>query len=312
MTFCFTDFAHAVRTERRVAPEQVLAARRWAWADGVISPEEAETIFELHHLVGTPSADWTDFFVEALTDYVVNGVPPRGYVSDENAAWLIGHVERDGRVESHAELELVVRVLEKALNAPPALQRFALQAVERSVCEGAGMVRGGGALTPGAIGEVEVALLRRILFAGGGTGALLVGRDEAETLWRLKDATLGAANAPGWPRLFAQAIGNHLTAHATYRPLARSEAARLEAFMDDRTTRVGSFLGRMGRALASSPLRRAALDRQGERDAETAAAAAAWSALVTPEERAWLDARLNADGGIDACERALLDFLAEP
>lgn len=312
MTFSFTDFAHAVRAERRVAPEQVLAARRWAWADGVISPDEAETIFELHHLVAEPSSDWTDFFVEALTDYVVNGVPPRGYVSDENAAWLIDHVARDGRVETHAELELVVRVLEKALNAPGSLQRFALDAVERIVREGAGTVRGGGSLTPGAVGEVEVALLRRILFAGGGDGALLVGREEAETLWRLKDATLGAANAPGWPRLFAQAIGNHLTAHATYRPLARTEAARLEAFMEDRTSRVGAFLGRMGQALAAAPVRRAALGRSGERDAETMAAAVAWSAMVTPEERAWLEERLGADGGIDPCEQALLDFLAEP
>lgn len=311
MTFSFPDFARAVRDARQAAPDQVLAARRWAWADGAISPEEAETIFDLHHLVEAPGDDWTDFFVEALTDYVVNGVPPSGYVSDENAAWLIDHVSRDGRIESHAELELVARVLEKALNAPASLKAFALKAVEQAVLQERGPQRRGGTLTPGAIGEPEIGLLRRILFAPAGDGALLVGREEAELIWRLKDATLGAANAPGWPRLFAQAIGNHLQAHGRHRPLDRAEAARLEAFMDDRTSRVGAFLGRMGQAVAAAPFKRALLEREAERGAAAHAAAVAWSAQVTPDERAWLTAKLDADGGIDACEQALLDFLAE-
>lgn len=311
MTFSFPEFAQSVRAARQVAPDQVLAARRWAWGDGAISAAEADSLFDLHHLVDMPGDDWTDFFVEALTEYVVNGVPPRGYISDENAAWLIDHVRRDGRVESHAELELVVRVMEKALNAPAALKSFALQAVEQAVLREEGALRRGGNLTPGAIGEPEIALLRRILFAGGGDGALLVGRDEAELIWRLKDATLGAANAPGWPRFFAQAIGNHLQAHSDYRPLARAEAARLEAFMDDTSSRVGTFVGRMGKAIATAPLKRALLGGESERGAETHAAAVAWSAQVTPDERAWLTAKLDADGGIDPCEQALLDFLAE-
>ena len=37
----------------------------------------------------SPSREWVDFFVEAITAYLVEQAEPRGYVSDENAEWRI-------------------------------------------------------------------------------------------------------------------------------------------------------------------------------------------------------------------------------
>jgi soluble lytic murein transglycosylase-like protein len=127
-------------------------------------------------------------------------------------------------------------------------------------------------------------------------------------LWRLKDATLGADNAPGWKTLFVQALGSHLMAYSSYTPLERGEAARLEAFVDDHRSSVLGFFARMGQAKPSAALRDAV---RGEAPAPDRAAAVAAANAVTPAERQWLAAHVEADGACDPLEQALLAFLAE-
>lgn len=307
MTFPFTDLAAALKAGGSLAGGDVLAARRSAWGDGAISDAEADALFELNQLAKDPPAEWVDFFVEAMVEFVVNRQPPRGYVDDANAAWLMSRIDRDGRVDTMAELELLVKLLETALNAPADLKAYALRQIEAAVLTGEGPTRRGGAIHPGVIDEAEVALLRRLIFASGGDGALIVSRDEADMLWRLKDATLGADNAPGWQDLFVKAVGNHLTAWSSYDALERDEAARLEAFVADTSGGVGSFLARMARSDPREGFRAVFGDKAGPDHAAMAAAAEA----VTSEESAWLDGRVQADGALDPLERALLDFIAE-
>jgi hypothetical protein len=294
MSFSYSDFAAALKAGASISAEDVLAMRRWVWPDGSVSAEEAEALCGLNRAAKDSAPEWADFFIEAMTDYVVNQTPPRGYVEDGHAAWLIGQIERDGAPITATELALVVKVLETALNAPASLKAWALAQIERSV------------LADGRVGEQEAVLLRRIVFAAGGDGALVVSADEAELLWRLKDSCLHADNAPGWKTLFVQAIGNHLTAYSSYAPLARDEAARLDAFVADHHASVLGFFARMGRTDPSQV--RAALARTSDGDYEAAVAAAN---AVTPAEGEWLQAHVDADGARDPYEEALLAFVAE-
>lgn len=307
MSFSFSDFSSALKAGAAISPEDVLAIRRAVWPDGVVARVEAETIFELHRTAREAGAEWSDFFIEAITDSVVNGTEPHGYVDEETASWLIGQLDRDGRAIGPVELELVVKIVEKALNAPAALKAWALAQVERCVLSGEGATRQGGDLRPGVVDEAEVVLLRRLVFASGGDGALVVSQDEAEMLWRIKDATLGAANAPGWPRLFVQAVGNHLMAYSAYRPLERSEAARLETFMNDRRSNLLGFFARMGRPDFAG----AAKVFAPEAGADGHQAAVAAAAAVTPTENVWLQFNVVRDDRKDELEEALIQFLEE-
>ncbi len=191
-------------------------------------------------------------------------------------------------------------MLEKALNCPAPLKAWALRQIEAAVLGGDG---------PGVVDEAEVKLLRRIIFAGGGDGALVVSGDEAEMLWRLKDNCLHAANAESWKTLFVQAVGNHLMAYSSYKPLDRADAQRLEAFMDDHRSSVLGFFERM-RAANPVAAGRSLLDdaKKPEFDHDAAFAAAL---AVTPGEDRWLQARILADGARDPLEEALLAFIAE-
>jgi hypothetical protein len=204
-------------TRKPISAEEVLKLRATLWSDGSISPEEADASFELN-AAAAPSNEWTDFFVEALSEYLISRGSPRGYVGDDDAEWLIRSIARDGRVESQAELELTVKLLEHADYVPQSLKHFVLAEIEKIVVTGIGPTRRGGELTPGRIDDAEVALLRRLIFAPAGDGPAKVSRSEAEMLFRLKDATLNADNSKDWQRLFIQGVANHLMGSSTLRP----------------------------------------------------------------------------------------------
>jgi hypothetical protein len=312
MTMQFRALAEQAAADGAITAEEILALRRSAWPDGRISPDEAEALFVLNDHIAAPTPEWSDAFVEALTEFVVNGTEPHGHVAEPTARWLTERISHDGRVESLTELELLVRVLEKALSAPETLRLFAQQQIEEAVLSGKGPTRREGALETGRISAAECALLRRMIFASGSDRPAAVSRNEAELLFRIKDASLGADNAPEWERLFVQGVGNYLQGWQGAKGLTRDRAAELETFMNDRTTHVGRFFGRMARVDGdgfAGAVRELAFGRRApERDI---AAEAGIDQAVTDDERMWLNARIDADDQVDPLEQALLRFLDE-
>ncbi|MBB3859941.1 hypothetical protein GGQ88_001202 [Novosphingobium hassiacum] len=312
MTLHFRALAAQTAEDSAISANEILALRRAAWPDGKIDPEEAEAIFILNDQIAEPTAEWSDFFIEALVEFVVNTTEPRGYVSDDNARWLIERVRHNGRVESLTELELLVRILEKAQATPESLRTFVLDQLERAVLTGEGPTRDGGELAAGRITSAECALIRRTIFASGGDRPAAVSRAEAEMLFRLKDATLDADNASEWERLFVQGVGNYLQGWQGAKGLSRDRAAELEAFMDDRSSNLGRFFRRMATTNVNG-LAQAARDvgfgkRQPSRDPS---AEAAQDHAVTDTEKLWLDARIDANDKVDALDEALLRFLEQ-
>jgi len=307
MSIHFRDLAEQAAADGAIAPEEILSLRRAGWGDGRIQPEEAEAIFAINDHLAEPSAEWCDFFVEALSEFLVNGTEPRGYVGDGQGDWLIARVDHDGKLDSMTELELLTRVLEKATNAPERLKAYALAQIEAAVLTGEGPTRRG-SLSAQGVTEAEAGLLRRIIFAQAGDRPGAVSRGEAEMLFRLKDATLDAANAPEWKRLFVQGVGNYLQGFAGYEPLSRDRAAELETFMNDTAVRIGGFFSRMGEEVVNGGVGKAFGRRTARRDLAAEAEAAQ---QVTDDENLWLQDRIDANDRLDEFDQALLDFLAE-
>ena len=306
MTMHFADIARQAAADGAITAEEILALRRAGWSDGTMTPEEAEAVFALNDALAEPTPEWSDFFVEAIGEFVINGTVPKGYVSEANAAWLIAQIDRDGVLQSMTELELLVRVLERGINTPDRLKAYVLQQVEQAVLTGSGPTRRG-ELSPGHVNAAEALILRRVLFAPAGDAPAAVSCAEAELLFRLKDATLGAANALEWKQMFVQGVANYLQGVASRTAqISRERAAELEAFVADDSSSVTSFLSRMAQR-APNAFGMAFGQNQPARDrlAELRAAED-----VTADEQAWLDAHIDADGEIDAYEQALIAFLA--
>lgn len=307
MTMHFADLARAAAADGEIAPQEILALRRLGWGDGQISPTEAEAIFAINRVLARPSGEWVDFFVEALAEFVLNGTAPRGMCSEDEAQWLMQAIDHDGRLETMAELELMVRVIERAQNVPDSLKHYALRQLEAAVLTGTGPTRCGGELSDTHVTGAECRLIRRLVFASGGHGPAAVSRFDAEMLFRIKDATLGADNSPEWARLFVDGVANYLRGFTlTNAQLSHARMKELEGFIADNRSSVGRFMGAMVREV---PQARNHFGKVFGRkpDAASFTLLEAEGNLVTENEKRWLDQMIDADGEIDALERALLD-----
>ena len=291
-----------------VSAEQLRDLRAEVWSSGSVSAGEAEKLMEMNRTLA-PSTEWTDFFVEAICEFLLSQGEPRGYVTEDEATWLLRHVNRDGCVETHAELELIVKLLEHAEYAPASLRRFALNAIERTVLTGEGPTRSG-TPAPARVDDSEVSLIRRLIFAPAGDGPAIVSKAEAEMLFRIKNATLGKDNSSEWKKLFVQGVANHLMGHQSYAPPSPEEEMRLEAPYKARP--FGHVLSKLGRDIPSGhEFHDAVLDPNEDKASEEFDSEVAADAEVTPEESDWLKRLFDKNGASDEYEQALLDFLAE-
>ena len=308
MTFDPAAQPGAFENGKPVSADELRSLRAQVWADGSVSAPEAEKLFAINRSV-EPSPDWTNFFVEAICEFMLSQGEPRGYVTEDEATWLIRQISSDGRIETRAELELVVKLLDHADYAPGSLRRFALGSIEQTILTGVGPTRDGPA-KPACIDAAEVGLIRRLIFAPAGDGPAKVSAAEAEMLFRLKDATLGQDNSPEWKKLFVQGVANHLVAHQDYVPPSPSEELRLESPYQARP--FGHILSHLGREVASpSEIHDAVFGENQDAASAKFNQAVAQDAEVTIGETDWLKRLYDQDHQRDDLEQALLDFLKD-
>jgi hypothetical protein len=307
MSFHFDQFAQNVRSGGAIAADDVASLRQWSWADGAMSEAEARVLFELNTLSKARDPQWIAFFVESLTGYIVDRSEPRGYITPVDAEWVIAQIDQDGRVDSAAEMELLVRLSEKSLDAPHGLKAYALAQVEKIVLSGEGPTRDS-TVAANTITSAEAAILRRLLFAPGSDGPARISESEAKLLFRLKDACVDSDNDPEWQRMFVQGVGNYLMGFSSYQPLTRERAAELERFMNDNKPNVGRAIGRIFSALFSGAFLNIPEAKPETRDYEGEAAAAA---EIISSEQQWLNEQMDASEGMDSYEQALIAFLEE-
>lgn len=302
-----------VAQRQSITMQDVQAMRRDVFRDGIVSREEAHSLFVLNTTCSQRDDAWNEFFIEALTDYCVHQENPAGYISQETANWLIESINHDGHVESQTELELLVKIMEKANTSPENLVAFTLEQVKLGVLEGTGPTRNGMEMQPGVIGEAEVDLLRRILYAFGGDSHMAISRREAEVLFDINEATDDQENHVSWSDLFVKAIANYMMAASGYTPPPRDVVLKREAWLEQRDG-ISGFMSKM----VSGGLR-SIFDTYG-RDAEASIAEQRVQEMhsdienaerVTEDETAWLVERISRDGKTNENERALIEFIKE-
>lgn len=317
--FSADSFAGILAEENKISPKDVLYFRGEVFRDGVVSRQEADAILAMNSRVADKCSEWNEFFVEALTDYTVFQAEPRGYVTVDNAQWVINAVEADGRVEVASELELLVRILSKSQSSPEILVGFTLNQIAHAVLEGEGPLANGRELEKGVIGEAEVELIRAVLYSFGGDGGISISKTEAEFLFDLNDALAPEGNHPAWRELFVKAIGNYLLAAATYGAPSRIEALAREEWLSDTSSDVAGTLSGAVTGLTSLFSRgfvdgvfddaHGQIEKAWKIRNDKQASAEYEAEKLDAIEADWLIDKLFADGVIHENERALLSFL---
>lgn len=311
MTTHFTELAQRASVDGVVTPEELLSLRRQGWGDGIMTREEAEAIFAVNNVLTERDEEWCNFFVEAIGEFVLNGSEPRLQCSRDEAQWLIAQVDHDGVIESMAELECIVRIIERAQNVPDLLKNYVLEQVEKEVLTGTGPTRCGGELSSTHITAAECQIMRRTIFASGGHGPAAASRFDAEMLFRLKDETSAEDNAPEWDELFLDGVSNFLKGFALQNAqLSHERALELQAFVANNKPNVGRFMANMA-AAAPAVANHVGVVFGKRTEAPGYSEQAMAGEEITDFEQEWLDNMIEADGEIDDLERRLIARIIE-
>jgi hypothetical protein len=317
-----------------IRDSDVTAMRRAFNEDGAISTSEAEALLSLNSACRVTDPTWSPFFIEALTDYIVHQSEPDGYIVVDKADWLLARISRDGHIATNTELELLINVIDKARWSPPSLAAFALAQVRDAVISGIGVTRAGQMLKPGMIGQNEIDLVRRILYAFASDGSIAVTRAEAEVLIAINKSLAHGKSSPAWTELFVKAVGASVLAGLGHHIPPREEALRIEVWAKDADARGASAL--LADAMVAGESGSSARERIGKFLGCMVAggAGSVWSTfrMQSSEERAlarlerqrleivtqeriddaecqWLIDILGKDGKLDPNEIELLSFL---
>ena len=92
------------------------------YEDGVIDKDEADFLFELNNAVsGKANApEWKDFFVKAITSFVLDDEQSNGEVDDDEAKYLYEQIKGDGQIDD-IEKALLENIKAKSKNFPTIL-----------------------------------------------------------------------------------------------------------------------------------------------------------------------------------------------
>jgi hypothetical protein len=294
------DMIGALKAAGRMAPDDVIALRAQVYGADAVTAEALEALAGLDGAIAQPPGEWVEFLAEAMTDYVVRQAAPEGYVDDARADWLMGVLAEPSGA---AGMEVLARILETADETPPKLAAFALSKIKAAVT------------ADGKVSAEDVAMMRRLVFAGGGEDAVGVTREEAEALFDVDDACRAGPNDAAWPDFFAKAVGASLTAVSPFHAASRADVVRDETWLSDRENMVDFATSMLRKPDVAGAVREVLHPYQDEenewRDAEAGAEAAEAQALpISDEEARWLVGRLSK-GALSEAERRLIAFLKD-
>ena len=295
----------------RIEARDVMDMRQSVFANGVLCKDEAIGLLAVHANCTWKCAEWDVFFVEALSDFLVENVEPSGYINEKQAKWLMTAISRGKHVASRAELELLITILEKSKRSPEILSAFALSQIADAILDHKGPLADQNR-RQGVITSRDVELLRRVLYAFGGEGSVGITKAEAEVMFRLNDKSIETENDPAWSDLFVKAIANYMMAVSSYAVPSRKEALRREEWLNKQGESRGFFTrmmadglkGIMAAYLAPSGVEAAFAARNAEFERDQSNAAP-----ISQTEAHWLVERMNKDGYIRSNEKMLLTFL---
>jgi len=313
-----------ILADRVLDKDEFSRLRQQIFNDGHISIDEANMIFEVDTKLESKPEGWNDFFVNAITDFLIRQTLPVGYVDPIHATWLMERIDQDDRLDENTEEALLLSVLKFAENCPENLEVYALEKVRHKIVNRAvksnlcvkendvSMIeRVLYACNALKVGSDDVALIKRVVYASGGNGGYGISKSEAAFLFELDEATKDQDNCESWQKLFVSAIANHLmtmgapskASHEDYKRaqeyLHTNEGIKWGGFNARKDVNWLNLPGQLISMLRDKPQESQLLDTERRLEAER----------IDMAEAQWLIDHLNRDGEISESEKALLSFL---
>jgi hypothetical protein len=175
-------------------------------AGSPIEPSRARDLIRIE--ISSPPKDegWRPLFIQAVTVCAVHDASPSGYLTAENADWLLQAASLEGRIATPLLFDALLNVVATARWCPQRLIEALLDEVCIGIESGIGALRTDGHELPGVITAREVDVVRSLLVASGASEPRSLHRGELQRLIAI-DAACGNAPVYGrWADLFCKAM----------------------------------------------------------------------------------------------------------
>jgi hypothetical protein len=209
---------------KRIDASDVVSLLREVYPQGVQRRNEAEALIAFDREFPDPTPEWRSFMAEAVADHLICRSEPYGVITDEKASWLVAAIAPSGRIATQGGIEALIRTLESASALPPFLVAFAVRELWAQIISGEGPAVQGRVHYSRELDADDVALLHRILVAGGGKAGSAIATEEAEALFDLHDAVAAGDNHVSFDDLFYRAIANYLRGASGCETRSRADA----------------------------------------------------------------------------------------
>ena len=117
-----SELKQSILEDGVIDAQEVKQLKEVLYADGVIDREEAEFLFELNDAVSGKDNDasWETFFINAISDFLLEDETSPGEIDDEEAQWLLQKIQGDGQLDK-TERALLDNLKNKSKNFPKIL-----------------------------------------------------------------------------------------------------------------------------------------------------------------------------------------------
>jgi hypothetical protein len=105
----------SIKAGASIGQAELSQLREYFSAVAPITRTEAEALFELDRTIADKHDDWTSYFVETITDYIVWQSRPTGLINGAQAEWLLAQADEGRTLNAFA---LLVNVLAEADRVP--------------------------------------------------------------------------------------------------------------------------------------------------------------------------------------------------
>ncbi len=118
---------------KSIQPSDVFELRNTIYKDGITTEKQAATLVALEKVCTDTCADWSDYYVTSLADYILCHCEPYGGISDANSDWLRRVITQKGLVRSNNEFQLLKSLLERAVPAAPSFCALVLDQLHQAM-----------------------------------------------------------------------------------------------------------------------------------------------------------------------------------
>jgi hypothetical protein len=218
----FSFPACVIAGKGRIDRHDFLILRKYTFAEGVTTYDDALLMLALNEMCPERCDEWPAYFIETLSDFIVDGASPHGSIDALKSAWLIQTLALDGAIEDPLHLEFLLHAMERAGSCPEMLSAFALDQLRLALCDvPASAYRDARPYRDGIAGH-DITYVWRILRSAVDGGRLLLSPLEASILQMINGLVEGRDNHPGWIEVMEHVTGGRGSTSLRRRPWLRA------------------------------------------------------------------------------------------